>query len=545
MHKITDKQSYRILELQSIISNINPQSEPGKKLKAELKPFTPNEIEEARKEYEIVSGIISHFKDDLGRIEGIKLWLSHIKDLSGTLHGARDNVLELFELQEIKVFALAIRKITELMSECHLCPPDLHEMKELYHYLDPRQSETSSFQLYDEFSKELTNLRLKLAELARISKLKQQNKINKAKELLNLTKCESDIIVSRTNMKMIKSLDECGLFVRTKQNFANIIYKLKDDEEDLENARQTAETITAIRKAEHTARMFITEHIREHFLDNIIKTQNRIALFDIRFAKALFAYKYNCSVPHIDDMDRFIISNVVNIPMKRELTKAGLSYQAIDIELENPLSILIGANMAGKTSALKTIGQLAYLAAYAIPVPCSYAEIPLFDFIYFSGYDPHLQGDNLSSFAFNIVELQKHKDQPGKGLFLIDEFARGTNPQEGEALCRAVLESFKDSEHFVFTSTHFTAPAMIHDADHFVIPGLTEELFNEIKSEEILDTESRIAKLNKIQKFNLIKLDNERQPPRTALMIAELLGVETEVINKAKLYLSDSGDNNE
>ncbi len=537
MLKIIDKQSYRILELQSIVSMIIPQSEPGKKLKNELHPFKPSEVDSARKEYEFVAGLMTHLKDDLGKIEGVKLWLSHIKDLSGTLLGARNNVLELFELQEIKVFALAVRKIAELMSDCNFFPHSLQEMKELYYYLDPGTTETSSFQLYDEFSPELMLLRQALANLTREMKLKQQAKIREAMDLLKLTKCESEIIVSRTNTSMIKKLDDSGLFIRSKQNFANVMYKLKEDEADLNNAKKTAELITNIRAAEHDARVKITEHIRDHFLNSIVMAQDKIALFDIRFAKALFALRNKCSIPHINNHDKFILSDVVNLPIKRELVKSGLNYQPIDIELENSLSILIGANMAGKTSALKTIGQIAYLSAYAIPVPCSYAEIPLFDFIYFSGYDPQLQGDNLSSFAYNIVELQKHKSLEGKGLFLIDEFARGTNPQEGEALCRAVLESFSQTKHFVFTSTHFTAPAMIPNADHFVIPGLTEDLYKEIKSEKLLTISDRIAKLNSIQKYNLIKLDNEKRPPRTALMIADLLGVEQEVIDNAKSYL--------
>jgi dsDNA-specific endonuclease/ATPase MutS2 len=226
------------------------------------------------------------------------------------------------------------------------------------------------------------------------------------------------------------------------------------------------------------------------------------------------------------------------MPIKSELLKNGMTYQPVDIELEEQLNILIGANMAGKTSVLKTVGQFAYLTAYAIPLPCTYAELPLFDFIFFSGFDPQLQSENLSSFAYNIVELQNHKTNPEKGLFLIDEFARGTNPQEGEALCRAMLESFLKTEHFVFASTHFTAPAMIPEAAHFSIPGLTEELFRTIESEQILDIELRITKMNSIQKFALVKVDVNKIPPRTALMIAELLGVEKDVIEKAKSYLN-------
>jgi DNA mismatch repair ATPase MutS len=538
MNRIIDKNSYHILELKSIVSTINPLSEPGRKLKAVVLPYKSDQGAEVRKEYALIGEFITYCRSEHADVEGIKLWLSHVKDLSGTAENCCRQTLELFEMQELKTFALASLKLAGILKGSHLCPPELPRMIDLYHYLDPEQTETTSFQLYDEYSPKLKEIRSKLGELTRKRKLSQQAKLHAARQTLNLTKCEPEIIISRTNQEMIARVEESGMFHRTKENFANIIFGLKEDEHDLLFAEHTASLLQELKIIEKNVREEITGHLKEEYQNSIKEAIRAIAHLDLRFVKALYAIKNKCVIPHLTDNRKLVISQAVNMPIKSELLKNGMTYQPVDIELEEQLNILIGANMAGKTSVLKTVGQFAYLTAYAIPLPCTYAELPLFDFIFFSGFDPQLQSENLSSFAYNIVELQNHKTNPEKGLFLIDEFARGTNPQEGEALCRAMLESFLKTEHFVFASTHFTAPAMIPEAAHFSIPGLTEELFRTIESEQILDIELRITKMNSIQKFALVKVDVNKIPPRTALMIAELLGVEKDVIEKAKSYLN-------
>ncbi|MBN2828767.1 MAG: hypothetical protein JXR56_00435 [Candidatus Cloacimonetes bacterium] len=536
MTNIIDKNSYRILDIKSIVSSIVPLSEPGRKLKVNLLPYKATQKKDAEAEYAIIEDYIMYCKSEKADLEGIKLWLSHVKDLSSTVNNCQQNTLELFELQELKTFALSSLKLVSILNKADLCPPQLTKMIDLFHYLDPQHQETTAFQLYDEYSPKLSELRLQLGDIVRKKKLSLQVKLNIARHTLNLTKCEPEIIVSRTNQELVNQIEGSGLFLRVRENFANIIFGIKEDDNDLTLSEKTTELLQQIKIVEKGIRQQITEHIKEEYSKAIGEAIAAIAKMDLRFAKALFALKHNCSIPGL--AESVVIRKAVNIPIKLELDNCGMSYQPVDIDLQHELSILIGANMAGKTSVLKTVGQFAYMTAYAIPLPCEYAEIPLFDFIYFSGFDPQLQSDNLSSFAYNIVELQKHKIKEGKGLFLIDEFARGTNPQEGEALCRAVLESFLKTEHRVFASTHFTAPAMIPEAAHFAIPGLTDELFQAIKNEQILDIETRIAKMNSIQKFELIKVSAEKVPPRTALMIAELLGVEEEVIEKAKKYLN-------
>lgn len=71
------------------------------------------------------------------------------------------------------------------------------------------------------------------------------------------------------------------------------------------------------------------------------------------------------------------------------------------------------------------------------------------------GDDQNLE-QSLSTFSGQIViinEMIKHADE--RTLVLIDEIIVGTNPRQGAALARAILESMADTKCRVMTSTHY------------------------------------------------------------------------------------------
>jgi dsDNA-specific endonuclease/ATPase MutS2 len=138
--------------------------------------------------------------------------------------------------------------------------------------------------------------------------------------------------------------------------------------------------------------------------------------------------------------------------------------------------------MAGKSTVLQTLGQVFYLSAFAIPLPCQKAHLPLVDFVFFSSDTESSIRTDLSSFASELIAINTAVKQPGIGLFLIDEFARGTNPQEGESFARAILEFFIDRKGIVVSATHFTTPSYIIQAAHYRIIGLTKNDYEKLKN---------------------------------------------------------------
>ena len=122
------------------------------------------------------------------------------------------------------------------------------------------------------------------------------------------------------------------------------------------------------------------------------------------------------------------------------------------------LLFLTGANMAGKSTFIKTIGIVVYLAHVGMGVPAKKATLSLFD-----GLITNLTiADNIvkgESYFFNEVQRIKNtieKVIDGKKYFvLIDELFKGTNIQDAMKCSAAVIEGIQNLSNSLFIlSTH-------------------------------------------------------------------------------------------
>ncbi len=119
--------------------------------------------------------------------------------------------------------------------------------------------------------------------------------------------------------------------------------------------------------------------------------------------------------------------------------------------------ILTGPNAGGKTVALKTLGLLALLVRAAIPVPTAEgARIDVFDPILADIGDQQSVAEGLSTFSAHVRALSEAiaVARPG-ALVLIDEITAGTDPGQGAAIARAVVEALVDRGARVAVTTHF------------------------------------------------------------------------------------------
>ena len=130
----------------------------------------------------------------------------------------------------------------------------------------------------------------------------------------------------------------------------------------------------------------------------------------------------------------------------------------IDIVMSAPTRALIitGPNTGGKTVALKTAGVLTLMAQAGLHIPAAPgSRIPVYRSVFADIGDEQSIAANLSTFSghvTNIVEMDRQLSLPA--LVLLDEVGAGTDPVEGGALGRAIVEHFQQRGAHVIATTH-------------------------------------------------------------------------------------------
>jgi DNA mismatch repair protein MutS2 len=128
----------------------------------------------------------------------------------------------------------------------------------------------------------------------------------------------------------------------------------------------------------------------------------------------------------------------------------------IDLPLSGLRALVVsGPNAGGKTVALKTLGILALINQCGIRPPAAVAILPVFDRVLVDIGDDQSIERSLSTFSGHVRRLQEILAAAGpRSLVLLDEVAAGTDPGEGAAIARAVLEALVDRGGLVLATTH-------------------------------------------------------------------------------------------
>ena len=196
------------------------------------------------------------------------------------------------------------------------------------------------------------------------------------------------------------------------------------------------------------------------------------------------------------------------------------------MNLNKKVICITGANMGGKTVSLRMIGQIISAAAYGMFVPCESAKICLFSHIHISVGDDQSIEKGLSTFGAEIVNLKEALENAGeRSLILIDELAGGTNPKEGFAITKAVVEYLKNSNSMSILTTHYDNIAQDKDIQNFQVLGL--------KLPDDLTGFSCIEEISRYMDYTLIEVKDQNFTPKDAISIAKMAGIPQEIIEQA------------
>ncbi len=202
----------------------------------------------------------------------------------------------------------------------------------------------------------------------------------------------------------------------------------------------------------------LTNRLRLHG-DAIRSALSIMAALDLVFAKARFAVDFDCVIPsfaerrlHVENARHPLLADVLRRSKKR------LVPFTLTLDVDCRTLLISGPNTGGKTVTLKTVGLLSLMAQAALPVPCSVAELPVFEQVLADIGDNQSIEQNLSTFSAHVSRLREMAlDVTPDSLVLLDEIGSATDPEEGGALGVALVDHFRAAGAFTLASTHLTA----------------------------------------------------------------------------------------
>lgn len=175
---------------------------------------------------------------------------------------------------------------------------------------------------------------------------------------------------------------------------------------------------------------------------------------DCIFAMAEYGYALKCSEPKLNG------AGYINIINGRHPLIAAETVVPVSVELGADYGFLLlsGANTGGKTVTLKMCGLFCLMAECGLFIPAAPgSSVAVFGDVFCDIGDSQSIEENLSTFSSHIENIVKIcRNARENSLVLIDELGGGTNPDEGQAIAKAVVKHLLSRGAKGIVTTHFT-----------------------------------------------------------------------------------------
>ncbi|MDO5016378.1 MAG: hypothetical protein Q4E09_05180 [Eubacteriales bacterium] len=183
-----------------------------------------------------------------------------------------------------------------------------------------------------------------------------------------------------------------------------------------------------------------------------------LAMLDFRLARVKLGERWSSPCPRFLPNGGGVKLEGAKEPwIARKLAAQGHAFTPQDIRMEAGATVITGANMGGKSVALRSILLQLLLVHLGYYPNCSYLELEVFDFFAFTTDNSGDGSLGLSSFGMEAAQMrdQLRLIRHYKGFVVLDEPARGTNPQEARAIVTGLCQIYTGTNSFLLLATHY------------------------------------------------------------------------------------------
>ncbi len=468
--------------LQYVLESLHACSPFGIERVQKLRFYSPAE----RAALETELGNVERAKNAAGacaaQYEAIMAALCQLKDVRGSLKRlSAEETLDHVELFEIKGFLLRIADLIPLFAEMNETVRAegiaFHDPEPALDVLDPERTRSRGFYIPDGATEALKRIRAE-------------------KKRLEQRLYEAETEPEKNEIRLLRT-------------------RVCADEE----------------AEERTVRKAMCEKLRP-FVSAMLSDADAAGRLDFLIQKALFAVRYGAVRPGITETALELI-DMTNPELVDLLKGKGRAFVPVSIAADRGATVITGANMGGKSVAMKTVALNVLLMHAGFLVCAKQARIPMFSCVKMLFDDAQSMQSGLSGFGSEIVRFNEALEEAEKGysLFLLDEFARGTNPDEGAVIVQAVTRYLNGVNAISILATHYDGVAA-YAKTHYQIVGLRDVDPESIRAELASGTADGPAVIARHMDYGLYRVDGKADCPKDALHICRMLSMKPEILER-------------
>jgi len=483
-----------------IIGQTEPASPYGRDALRRLKPYAPHQKTELAHELQNISKTLETLPSHKQTYLRLEHAMSQTKDIRASL-GRIGGQLSEVDLFEIKRFLLQLEQIAELFKkinkDARFHQITIETIEPALKLLDPDGSKIATFHISSKSFPELSEIRREKKEVER--------KIREAAAGEDKKETEYQPHPPTPGKAQTKLAEERSKLAAKEQ------------------------------KAEQKAINWLSNKLQP-YSGALLENTQALGSLDLIIQKAKLAASGETCMPETCS-EAISFTSMTNPGINSILAETGGTFTPLTITLEKGTTVITGANMGGKSVALKTLALNILLIHYGFYPFAKKASCPLLENINLISDDLESTGRGLSSFGGEIVKLQEvlNEIKASKTLILLDEFARGTNPTEGGAIARAVCSYLNTQEAYTVMTTHFENVAPLANT-HYQVAGLQKLKYTEALACELQNApmDERVSKIATYMDYGLHQVSAKKQLPADAINICRLLGLEEKIMKLIK-----------